>query len=281
MFEGIKKALGLGSSGTELENDQHIPKIEIVVTLGDSKPRTDTSDWPDEREAMCPSCEARLAKIPGAKTKCPACGKPMFVRTDPRSKSRRVVSESELEAIEEAWAIFGGYHDEYLSSKVSDEKKRETLRGELGREPSDIEFELKKIRSLRPRYLKDKSMGMYRNTYLEEAQLHYKNKNYREALVNFLAVVLLDGNGCANNIHIDLETLEYSGDPEKFSGFNKEDIDYLPYYADRIRMTLKRGELDIELGISDLETLKLKEITNCPEGIRSVWPKFKSATNFK
>ena len=46
----------------------------------------------DERVAACPSCGAELKKVPGAATKCPHCHEVMFVRTDPRYNTRRVLT---------------------------------------------------------------------------------------------------------------------------------------------------------------------------------------------
>ena len=204
----------------------------------------------------------------------------MYVRTDPRTKSRRVVVEAELEPIEEAWAIIGGYHSEYLASKATDAKQQAQMKAELGREPTPYEFEIEKLRVERLANLKDKALGLYRNTYLEEAQAHYQAKNYLDALICFLAVVLLDGNGASNNAYIDLDELENANFDAPFEGFNVEEADYLPYFADRVRLTLKRGELKLEQGLSGLEQLRIHEFTGCPLGIREVWPKFVAATQF-
>lgn len=280
MFEKIIQSLGVSADDLKdlIPSARNKPAVEVEI-VGPSQ-GVDTSSWPDERVAICPNCESELLKIPGAKTKCPFCQKFMYVRTDPRTKSRRVVVEAELESIEEAWAIVGGYHAEYLASKAADAQQQAQMKVELGREPTQYEFEIEKLRTERQANLQDKALGLYRNTYLEEAQAHYKEKNYLDALVSFLAVVLLDGNGASNNAYIDLDDLDNANFDAPFEGFNAEEADYLPYFADRVRLTLKRGELKLEQGLSGLEQLQIQEVTGCPFGIREVWPKFVAATQF-
>jgi hypothetical protein len=280
MFENIIKSVGVSADDLKDVIPPARNKPAVEVKLSAPAQSVDTSSWPDKREAVCPNCEAELLKIPGSKTKCSFCQKYMYVRTDPRTKSRRLVVEAELEPIEEAWAIIGGYHSEYLAAKAADAKQQSKMKVELGREPTPYEFEIEKLRRERLANLKDKAFGLYRNTYLEEAQAHYKEKNYLDALICFLAVVLLDGNGASNNAYFDLDDLENANFDAPFEGFNVEDVDYLPYIADRVRLTLKRGELTLEQGLSGLEQIGIQVITGCQLGIRAVWPKFAHATQF-
>lgn len=280
MFEKVIQSTGLSADDLKDVIPSAREKPAAEAKLSAPPQSVDTSSWPDKRAAVCPNCASKLLKIPGAKTKCPFCQKYMYVRTDPRTKSRRVVVEAELEPIEEAWAIIGGYHSEYLASKATDAKQQATMKVDLGREPTPYEFEIEKLRVERLANLKDKDLGLYRNTFLEEAQAHYKEKNYLDALVCFLAVVLLDGNGASNNAYIDLDDLENANFDAPFEGFNIEEADYLPYFADRVRLTLKRGELQLEQGLSGLEQLRIREFAGCPLGIREVWPKFVAATQF-
>ena len=56
--------------------------------------------YKDGRKAECPNCQNTLNKIPGAKTKCPHCGKIMFVRTRPDGV-RLVVTERQAKDIEQ------------------------------------------------------------------------------------------------------------------------------------------------------------------------------------
>ena len=56
----------------------------------------------DDRKAECPYCHEALAKIPGAKTKCPHCSQYMFVRTRPNGV-RSVVTKEIAGQIEKDW----------------------------------------------------------------------------------------------------------------------------------------------------------------------------------
>jgi len=191
------------------------------------------------------------------------------------------VPESELEPILEAWADMEGRLDEYLAAREFEKKGVVKLKAALGREPTQSEIVIERVRIERPSFLKNKELGMYRNTFLEEAQAQYKDKNYRDALTCFLLVVLLDGNGCSNGPSIDLETYEYTEDPELFTGFNEEDISYLPYFADRIRLTLKRGELNLEEGLKAAEKRAKEEDFGGRKAMRTVWEEFVSELNFQ
>jgi predicted RNA-binding Zn-ribbon protein involved in translation (DUF1610 family) len=65
------------------QSPTHAPQSQPVVVPPEVK---------DERVRACPSCGVELKKIPGAATNCPHCGAMMFVRTDPRDNTRRVVT---------------------------------------------------------------------------------------------------------------------------------------------------------------------------------------------
>lgn len=281
MFDRIKKALNLENADQDSKETNRAVDLQVSISVSGSMRAQETADWADDRRPECPTCLSPLAKIPGAKTKCPKCGEFMYVRTDPRTESRRVVSESELEPIQEAWAEIEGRLDEYLASRDFEKKGVDNLKAALGREPTKSEIVIERVRIERPIFLKNKELGMYRNTFSEEAQVLYKDKNYRDALTCFLLVILLDGNGCSNGPSIDLETYEYLEDPESFTGFNKEDISYLPYFADRIRLTLKRGELSIEDGLMAAENRASKENFGGTEDMRTVWAEYTAATNFQ
>jgi hypothetical protein len=60
----------------------------------------------DQRKAECPSFHQTLKKIPGSKTKCPHCGKFMYIRTRPRDQVRVVVNQAGVDKIEADWASY-------------------------------------------------------------------------------------------------------------------------------------------------------------------------------
>lgn len=51
----------------------------------------------------CPYCAAPLPALPIRKTKCKACGKPMYVKYTPDNPTRRLMTEAQAEAAEAAW----------------------------------------------------------------------------------------------------------------------------------------------------------------------------------
>jgi hypothetical protein len=61
----------------------------------------------DLRKPECPYCHRVLAKVPGAKTRCPNCGEFMFVRPRPLDRARVVVTKADADVIEEDWSIAG------------------------------------------------------------------------------------------------------------------------------------------------------------------------------
>lgn len=69
--------------------------------------------------------------------------------------------------------------------------------------------------------------------------------------------------------------------PELFTGFNKEDYSYLPSFVDRIRLTLKKGELSLEEGLLAAENRATKENFGGTKDMRTVWAEYTSATNFQ
>ena len=93
--------------------------FDFLINRGKAQPQK-RSEPKDERKAECPYCRQSLAKIPGRKTKCPHCGKFMFVRTRPKDNVRVVVTKEEADKIDEEWAIVSGTHDEYIAEKVID-----------------------------------------------------------------------------------------------------------------------------------------------------------------
>lgn len=96
----------------------------------------------DERKAECPSCHGQLKKVPGARTKCPHCGEPMFVRTDPHSRIRKVVCQAEAEAIDDEIARLNGTYEIKQAEKQRLVDTRNRLREKFhGTEPSDGDVE--------------------------------------------------------------------------------------------------------------------------------------------
>lgn len=56
-------------------------------------------------DATCPYCGKPLEKMPGRKKKCPHCGNFIHVRTRPLDNQKVLVTEKQMEAINEQWGI--------------------------------------------------------------------------------------------------------------------------------------------------------------------------------
>ena len=56
-------------------------------------------------DAVCPYCGNQLAKKPGRKAKCPHCANFIHVRTRPLDNQKVLVTEQQMEAINEQWGI--------------------------------------------------------------------------------------------------------------------------------------------------------------------------------
>jgi hypothetical protein len=52
---------------------------------------------------ICPYCEATLVPLPKAKHRCPACGRPIWVRAGPDGLTY-LLQESDLAVLDQAWA---------------------------------------------------------------------------------------------------------------------------------------------------------------------------------
>lgn len=260
---------GASKKSSESENPDVTGTIQVSFELSGSG--IDTSEWQDDRIARCPNCEAELKKIPGAKTKCPECKEYMYVRTDPRTKSRRVVSESDLEPIEREWAKLNGTLDEYEANILRVADTRTNLNAELGRESTKAELETKLAEIDREVHFMNHEYGLLRNTYLTVAQIQSKERAYSLALTNFLIVALLDGNGCSNSPAMDFETFELKKGPP---GFDSEFVDYLPYIADEIEACVEKGSLNLDVELGKIDELAEVSRLKCPKGMQAVWKEF-------
>lgn len=268
-------------SVTETYDIDGLGSISVTTEIGGSN-RTDTSDWPDERTAFCPSCNGALKKVPGAKTKCPICSEFMYVRTDPRSQSRRVVNESELEDIEDAWAVLNGTFEHRQQEKANREAMRLELAEILGRSPSEPELDLHEIKIRLEEYLEYRQMGLVRNSYLERGQLEFQVGSYHAAALCYLAVALIDGNGGNNATEIYYE--DDDGNEIRSAdgmGFDLSDKMYLPYIAKELGKCLAKGSLTESEILKDFDGLNLEERFSTPISMDQVWPEFVSNSGYK
>lgn len=149
-------------------------------------------------EAVCPYCNCSLEKKPGRKKKCPECNNYIYVRTSPKTGEKILITEAQIDIIEEQWSIINGTHSEYIQRKKIIEKEGKSLKKKFGREPSENEIKW----SLLNKELIDNASrgnwGLYRNTKLNMAELLLEESKSKQALSIFLEVAYLDINGPCN-----------------------------------------------------------------------------------
>src|SRR5262245_1420976 len=64
---------------------------------------TEEAAWPI---AACPYCQAALAKCPQRRTKCKACGQPIYVKIRLDTRERVLATEEQARTIEAQWTSF-------------------------------------------------------------------------------------------------------------------------------------------------------------------------------
>lgn len=174
----------------------------------------------DLRLAQCPYCEKKLDKVPGSKTKCPHCGKYMYVRTRPKDNAKVVVTELDARQIEEDWSIVNGTHDEYIAEQKKVNDKTALLRKRFGEEPSTGDVNWGIMNDNLSEHAINGNWGFYRNTRLEMAELLKKEQKLKHSLQAYLEVCYLDFNG-PNNIgrNNGLDIGIKSFEPKYFTSF--------------------------------------------------------------
>jgi len=150
----------------------------------------------DARVAQCPNCQGVLKKVPGAKTKCPLCAEFMFVRTNPHTRERVVVTEAQAEEIDDEIAKLNGTYDIRLAEKMRKEKVKEDLTKSFkGKEPSKQDIEWRILNQDSMSYAKSKDWTSYMIAKNEMAEIQLKSNLPKDALRTFLDVAAMAVNG--------------------------------------------------------------------------------------
>lgn len=185
--------------GKRHEND--VPPIKMTLSWEEptQNPLPKGAPLVGTTEPVCPYCGVVLAKKPGRKTKCKACGNDIYVRTRPQDRLQVSVTEAETEIIAEQWSIVNGNHEEYLERKKLYENTRLKLATQWGKEPSedDVEWAVLNIKSIQ--HAREGNWGLYRNVRHSQAEQLRRQKRFDLALEFYLEVCYLDLNGPNNN----------------------------------------------------------------------------------
>ncbi len=122
--------------------------------------------------------------MPGRKTKCPACGESIFVRTRPQDKARILVREDQLLIVEEQWAIANGTHEQFLVERRRHDATTAALRQRFGKEPSKNDVQWAKLNDDTLTYIRDWDW-LYRNARFAMSELLVKEAKYADAPRSF------------------------------------------------------------------------------------------------
>ena len=164
----------------------------------------------------CPYCNSPLKKEPTRKTKCPSCRKPIFVKSRPTDKTRRLVTQEQADDIEHEWAIKRELETLPGIDKERFEQVKSSQIEQYGSEtPQQLHSALHSIRRQSyerqgSEYIKEGHFGLWRNTRLDIASLldeeGKKDENkLREALATYLEVCYIDLNGPRNSTKLGRE----------------------------------------------------------------------------
>ena len=146
-------------------------------------------------EAVCPYCGVELEKKPTRKKKCPDCNNYIFVRTSPLDKSKILITEDEIDLIEEQWAIYNGTYDDYLSQKKKFEYEREKLTKKFGSKASENDIKWSLLNEELLSNAKNGDWGFYRNTKFALTNILVKEERYIDALLGYIEICYIDLNG--------------------------------------------------------------------------------------
>lgn len=147
---------------------------------------------------VCPYCKVSLQKMPGSKTKCRQCHNFIYIRTRPLDQQKVLLVESELEIVEEQWAIVNGTHESFLEKRREYETERKRLAALFGCEPpkNDVLWAICNKRLLE--HANNGNWGLYRNTKFEMAEILRKEGRLKDSLAKYLEVFYIDINGPRN-----------------------------------------------------------------------------------
>jgi len=150
----------------------------------------------DSRVAACPNCLKALKKVPGAKTKCPMCSEYMYVRTNPHTRERVVVTEAQAEVIDDEIAKLNGTYEVRLAEKRRKDKVKEDLTKSFkGKEPSKQDIEWRILNQDAMTYAKSKDWISYMLAKNQMGDIQLKSNLHDAALGTFLEVAAFALNG--------------------------------------------------------------------------------------
>jgi predicted RNA-binding Zn-ribbon protein involved in translation (DUF1610 family) len=211
-------------------------------------------------EAVCPYCDVALEERPARKNKCPNCGNFIYVRTRPVDDKKVLVTEAQIDLIEEQWAIYHGIHDEYLTQKAIVEQEKAELTQRFGCPPAQNDVQWSLLNKQIIEHSKSGNWGFYRNTRFEMAEILRKEGKLKQALSTYLEVCYLDLNGPNNTGGITSPEILKKNPP-----FSADFAFLAPGIVERIVKIIKKLQIEsadvqnmfIEIATTQCKNLKL------------------------
>lgn len=121
-------------------------------------------------EPVCPYCSSKLIKMPGAKTKCPSCDNPIYVRTRPSDRARILITETQIPIVEESWNLYHAQQEILRLMQESDYQEMEkALTKKWGFKPGfgDVSWNL--WTKIQAEYAQEGNWRSYRSAFLSKA----------------------------------------------------------------------------------------------------------------
>jgi predicted RNA-binding Zn-ribbon protein involved in translation (DUF1610 family) len=192
-------------------------------------------------EAVCPYCSRLLQRKPAKKTKCPQCGKFIYVRTRPQDQLKVLATEQQADLIEEQWSIVNGAHGEYLAQKNKIEVERARLAKQFGKAPSENDIKWGLLGKDAIEHALNGNWGLYRNARFQMAEVLSKESKLKQALSMYCWVCYLDLNGPRNTSGVkDQELLR------EFPPFSPKEAFLAPGIISRMARIIEKLNLDQE-----------------------------------
>jgi hypothetical protein len=241
-FAGVfllkRKKINSQSKSVHAANSVQSGEIDVVATFGND----DYVEPTDARTAVCPSCGFGLNKVPGAKTKCPHCAAFMYVRTDPETNSRVVVTAERAEEIEDEWSKINGTWEYRQEEKRRYEATKEQLTKDFkGVVPSDNDVKWSLLNEDSIKHASVQDWGLYRNTIFQMGEILRKEEKHSMALEKYLLVCYMDTCG-PNNVGVPLgQKLEFGQ-----KAFSKEFAFLAPGVLERVQKSAKAANKDLD-----------------------------------
>lgn len=222
----------------QVADSVQLEEIDVVATFGNS----DYVEPTDARTAICPSCGFGLNKVPGAKTKCPHCAAFMYVRTDPETNSRVVVTAERAEEIEDEWSKINGTweyrQEEKRRYQATKDQLTENFKGVV---PSDNDIKWSLLNEDSVKHASVQDWGLYRNTIFQMGEILRKEEKHSMAIEKYLLVCYMDTCG-PNNVGVPLgQKVEFAQ-----KAFSKEFAFLAPGVLERVQKSAKSINADLD-----------------------------------